>query len=570
MTDLILQRDVFSPLAQFYAKELCQAEASRDPELFIQYLFSSCQKGHIAVQITESGCYPRVEEVIDRDIFDRFIDGDEFLLELNKAIISSFKSISPSLLTFFDILEKSKLLTPLVRIGDTVYFSKFFAQETRVLQNFNSLIIQKGSRAIDFQVFTERAYKFCDEGKLTGEQLQLITYALEGPLSFFVGGPGTGKTYSAGLFLKLFLDSLVDKETPFNVAIAAPTGRASQQLASSIYSFMDKAPSCVNLSEPQTLHSLLKLSSPDLDLLPADLIILDECSMMDLKMFDVLFESVKPGTRIIFLGDANQLPAVESGSLFADLFTLFQRLRPNSSKLTTCMRAESLDIVKCANAANLGLFNEVVDWCRNSDYLDLKHIEGESKGVVYQNIVEGFSDGDVWRCLRSSPEKAFQAMQKIRLLSPFRSGPFGVEAINAYLKNQALTNFRAKFLPVVVTENSHSMGLYNGDLGLLSTDGLFCYFYQEGYSALRVIPVSLVPSIEISFALSIHKSQGSEFGHVLVVLPAQSALFGRELIYTAITRAKQRLTLFADLTALEKSLSLRSYRYSGLLERSQV
>ena len=562
--------NVFSPLAQFYSNKICISKDLQPQNIFIEYLFTACQQGHLAVRIRDNDLYPRVEELVDRSIYESKHQDHCFWQSLKNAILDSYTKLPDKLIEKLDPLSLQASESPLIQVGDTVYFSKFYMQESSVIENYNTTLILEATRSINPLLFNQIAQRYYEQQLLTPEQYQLILSSLDKSISFFVGGPGTGKTYTAGLYLRAVLDSLSDQTTPYKVSIAAPTGKAAQQLMASIALHIDAAPPCVYLDKPKTIHSLLNLSSSKRDYLSCDLLIIDECSMLDLRMFSALFSSIKPGSRVLFLGDSNQLPAIESGSLFADLYALYSRYYPDVPLLKKCMRAESLDIVECARAANEGLYDQLLKKINASTYITLYSFPKLNSKILPACIRESFDNQDIKSGLTSTPEKALEAMKKIKILCPFKEGFLGVNDINQALVYEAAEKWKVKYLPIVITENNHSLGIYNGDVGVVSVDRSKCFFEGRDSGSVREIAQALVPDYEMGFALSIHKSQGSEFEHVIITFPPEGSIFGRELIYTALTRAKKKLTLIADLDALKKSLQVRSYRYSGLLSRTKL
>ncbi len=353
------------------------------------------------------------------------------------------------------------------------YLRRSWEAEQLFLENFERL----SSATVEPKAFST-------EG-LNAEQEAAIGYAMEHPVTLVSGGPGTGKTYTAAKLIGQF-----PKE---RVAVAAPTGKAAANLRASLPDI-----------SVQTLHALLKRDQQ----IDADLVVIDEGSMIDAELMARLFKAVKTGARLVLFGDKDQLPPVESGSLFADLS------RNNRVELATCLRAELQEIIDVAQAVKQG------------------------KPVHYEPL--------------PSVKELIPMIQNSSacILTPLRKGPYGVENLNA------LIHQGEEPVPIMVKVNDPTQELYNGDTGLLYKE-----YAQFGE---RKLPRYLLPTYEYAYVLSVHKSQGSEYDEVIVLLPQGSERFGREMLYTAVTRARKKLTLYVEEGELEKVLAKQVKRFSSL------
>ena len=342
---------------------------------------------------------------------------------------------------------------------------------------------------------------------ITQEQQNALTLALSNTLSIIEGGPGTGKTFLTSHLVQAMGPSA-------QVILAAPTVKAAARLKT----FNPQA-TC------GTLHSILGLKSQKQlargsSYIRADLIIIDESSMIDASLMAFFLKSLEVGQRVIFLGDANQLPPVESGSLFGDLVDLLP-----TAHLTQCLRSDRAEVLQLAR-----------------DILAGKTIvpHGKlSKEFILQKALEGFS-----------------------ILSPIREGPFGVNTLNQEIFQQ-FTHQMDQLLavPILITRTDYEAGLYNGEVGVLwrtREKPLFALFGE------RKIPASALPPYELGYVLSVHKSQGSEFDHVLALVPPGSETFGKEVLYTAVTRARHSVILCGDQETIDKTVNRSIRRRSGL------
>ena len=309
------------------------------------------------------------------------------------------------------------------------------------------------------------------------------------------GGPGTGKTTAAV--------QLIRAVPHLRIKIAAPTGKAAERLG----------------GEATTLHRLLRLSPGrhrlfEENKIDADLIIVDEASMVDASLFAHLLAAIPDGARLVLLGDADQLPPVQGGGVFSDLCAL------SSLTLHHCHRTQTLQTI----------------------------YEAARKGDVEPllPLLEPLPDDPV----------SIVANERDRVLCPLRKGPLGVDALN----RAVLQRKGKERAPILITGNNPNLNLYNGTEGVVK--GLEVLF-PDG----RALPLAELPDHEFAFALSVHKSQGSEYEEVLCLLPPGSEEFGRKALYTAVTRAKKRVRFLGSRKTLEEMLAKESRQENGIRER---
>lgn len=392
------------------------------------------------------------------------------------------------------------------------------------------------------------------EKSLTEEQMVVVEQALSTTLAMISGGPGTGKTYTAGWLVRLLFEQQKEKEH-FTCALAAPTGKAARRLLQSIERvFSGCTPPNMRAL---TLHALI---GRDASLLQEDLILVDESSMIDLQMMAKLLNKIKPTSRLILMGDPNQLPPVEEGSLFADLAI-------HGGKLTRSLRMKYPELLQAADSVLRG---------------DMPHFDGAV--VSFKELSNPFQDQKslVRTALEhfprtlTSPEDALEALDAFRLLSPQRKGPLGVDALNnALLQELSLQKGAHLPIPIMITKNDYRLGLFNGECGLmvapadecridyplLATRGAYALFPSD--QGLLRYELTQLPPFTLAWCLSIHKSQGSEFSRVLITLPDGPTPFSRELLYTALTRAKEQAALWSTYPLLHETLSNSCRRQSG-------
>lgn len=392
------------------------------------------------------------------------------------------------------------------------------------------------------------------ECSVNPEQKQAICNALRYPLSLLSGGPGTGKTYTAARLIQVFLESMPDSSV--RVLIAAPTGKAAAHLESHVRRLL---PSETRIRSG-TCHRLLQLTqerSTAREPLQADLILIDECSMIDAALFSQLLEAVLPASRLVLIGDPDQLPAVDAGSVFADL--VHSGVCP-SVQLTKSLRSDREDILQFARAVRTGdtaqveeLLREKVQWAEELHY--------------NQRFQERFS---LFFEEEPDAEALLSGLDRCRLLSCMRQGPYGVDAVNAFFKEELskmASQHRYWAIPILITKNAHSAGLYNGDTGVLVKCAQDYALFPDRAGGFRRIPALALPAYEWGYCLSVHKSQGSEYEEVFVLIPPGSEVFGREVLYTAATRCKRALTCAGSLDVIKKTVQNSARKISGLSAR---
>jgi exodeoxyribonuclease V alpha subunit len=395
-----------------------------------------------------------------------------------------------------EVAEERAPTQPFCRFGSLLYLQRNWVTETRFVQQARRLV-ESGS------------------------------------LSLLTGGPGTGKTYTAARLVQALPENS-------RVVLAAPTGKAAARLEESVR----RQGSFTHSLECGTLHKVLAIRSrvelqEESSPLLADLVIVDECSMIDAALFVRLLTSVRIGTSLVLMGDSDQLPPVEGGSFFADLVDAAQRGWPvPCTRLTTCYRSEQKEILEIAASLNRG---EVVP-------------SAPLEGVPY-----AFPS-----CNGPSPDM-LSLFDRFRILSCVRGGPYGVDAVNARLYAQHAAEASAWLaVPIIITRNDPRQNLYNGDTGVL-----FRNLQGEEESAWfprrnEPVPAVLLPAYEYAYCLSVHKSQGSEYDHVCLLVPPGSEAFGKEVLYTGATRARRSLAIFGAPETLEQAVRKTARRRSSV------
>ena len=434
------------------------------------------------------------------------------------------------------------------------------------------------------------------------------------------GGPGTGKTSTVARILTLLLEQAGEHD--LRIALAAPTGKAASRLRESILKSirqleLDESVRARIPIAVQTIHRLLGVipDSPYFrhnrdNPLTCDVLVVDEVSMVDLPLMSKLLDALRDDCRVILLGDQDQLASVEAGAVLADICN--HGIKTSFSKHFTNIiekycgpfpagldGEQAPDAVSPISDAVIGL-SRSYRFGGDSGIGNLSRIvnSGDSAAAVAM-LVSGNNADLVWKPLpvgaafqaefRSAvlagygdyisavtAEQALLSLDEFRVLSPYREGQCGVENLNRLAlaslglrkpDGDAICNR----MPVMVTGNNYELGLFNGDTAVLMTNGdergLTAYF-SDPEAGVRSLSALRLPPFEPAFALTVHKCQGSEFDRILLILPAMdSEILTRELIYTAITRAKSRVEVWCNEDVFCRAVDRRITRSSGLRDR---
>lgn len=445
--------------------------------------------------------------------------------------------------------------------------------------------------------------------------------ALTRQVAVISGGPGTGKTTTVAKLLASLIE--LSPGTP-RIELAAPTGKAAARLTESLGKTLQslQLDAAVLKSFPQeaiTLHQLLgalpgsqRMRYHAANLLHLDVLVVDEASMVDLPMLASLIAALPPQAQVIFLGDRDQLASVEAGAVLDDICRCAEsgysvQRAAELSRLTGCEVAgrddsyapqvrdtlcllrknyrftESSGIGQLALAVNAGEVKRV-EQVFAQGFSDInRHALSSSEDyqLLLNECVAGYRDYLTRLKSGASPAEVLSAFSCFQLLCALREGPFGVAGLNERIeevlraaglirRNMALYGKWYAGRPVMIVRNDRALGLFNGDIGIamLDDEQQLKVFFPLPDGTIKTVQPSRLPPHDTAFAMTVHKSQGSEFEHTLMVLPNKvMPVLTRELVYTAITRAKQQLTLYADKAVFNSAVKMRTRRRSGLVER---
>ncbi|HRD55726.1 MAG TPA: exodeoxyribonuclease V subunit alpha [Parachlamydiaceae bacterium] len=532
--------------------------------ILLCHLSLAARNGHLLLKCENGEILPSVKSLWLKEA--EILSED--LKKLEKLVLEGFKEImeNPVFEELFSKEEKQFFSGYLCKTKNRLYFQRYFVLEQSVIKRLKILMNQEPALKINSDKIRLKAFDLEEQGKLLKSQAASLLTAAVKSVMILSGGPGTGKTYTAGFLIEALLEAT--GENGMKIAAAAPTGKAAANLQRSLSRFLKGS------FKAKTLHSLLgikenrKKMEASEKMIDADLILVDEASMIDISLMDKLLTAIRPGSRLILLGDPYQLPSVEAGSVFADFIAL---LPENSAHLSKCMRAELQEIVDFAKAINEGESNKALNMLKSGRAVSLAKEEFSQESIL-EHVSLHFP---LFFNPSSSPDEILDAFNQFRMLSPIRKGLFGVDALNAYFfERLVLPHLEKKsvMLPIMLQQNSSKLDLFNGETGVLvlhpaRTAGLkqgdFALF-PDKEKGFRKIPALLLPRYEYAYCLSVHKAQGSEFGHVLCILADGAEYFGRKVLYTAVTRAKKKLEIFGSVKTIEKTILEKGERLSGL------
>jgi exodeoxyribonuclease V alpha subunit len=458
-----------------------------------------------------------------------------------------------------------------------LYLDRYWREEQQIADDLRAMVSR---RAVESAADIERLFPAGYE-----EQRSAAEIALSQRLTVLTGGPGTGKTTTVARLLALFAGQ-AGSGSRLRIALAAPTGKAAARLQEAVQLEIDQLELVdqrrLSGLQASTLHRLLG-SRPDTssrfrhhrgNRLPHDVIVVDETSMVSLTMMARLLEAVRPQSRLLLVGDPDQLASVDAGAVLADLVDgLGAGMGSPVVTLRTPHRfGESIGALAAAiRTGNAEAALEVlqaggdhIEWIDDPDpTAPLRKVLLPQALALRQAAVLG------------DARAALATLDEQRLLCAHRRGPNGVQHWNRQVERW-LTESTGEPIwsdwyagrPVLVTANDYGLGLYNGDTGVtvVGEDGLRAAIAGTGEP--RAFATSRLPDLETMHAMTIHKSQGSQATEVTVLMPpVDSRLLTRELFYTAVTRAKSKVRVVGSADEVRAAIDRRAVRATGLAMR---
>ena len=564
-------------------------------------------------------------------ILNRLKEGN-ICLDINSELQSNLQLNETERLQLISEIELAKeplvsvspaIKQPFILYNHKLYLQRYFHYETMILKRIYDFIEYEKENLIFRTQYLMQNKSFInslfpnDKSKIDWQQIAALSAVLNN-FTVITGGPGTGKTTTVSKILAI----LYNENLQLKVALAAPTGKAAARMAASLnesnFNIDDKINEKFKTLEPSTIHRLLvsRRNSTSFKFnnenpLPFDVVIVDEGSMIDVALFAKLLDAIGPETKLIMLGDKDQLASVEAGSLFGDICRAMENLNEFSEIRINLFK----EFLQFNSGDNIGpdhlkpslkykdhpLFEHIIE-LKYSHRFSINEGIGQFSNAIINNdqkeikkffdpafdkqveidtanstdIFESFIDGFKSYINEKDTLIALTKLNELRVLCAVRNGVNGLHYLNNkiedYLLKQKLIIKSGEFYenrPIIVTANFYKLGLFNGDIGILRYDnkGVLKAWFNVGGQLTSHIPGYLT-LVETVFAMTTHKSQGSEFDKVLVVLPNYySSVLTRELLYTAVTRARKHVTIIAGEDIILKTSEAKVKRGSGLIER---
>ncbi len=495
---------------------------------------------------------------------------------------------------------------PMILDGGRLYLGRYWAWESDVAMGLRARLARDAP--VDEARLRHGLERLFGPLRAEGVDWQRVAAALAclRDLAVITGGPGTGKTTTMVRILALMLDQRPD----LHVRLLAPTGKAAARMTEAVRRELARlelpAPVRAGLpTEAATVHRFLR---PDPEgrfrhhrdnPVPADVVVLDEASMVPLQLMARLLDALLPRCRLVLLGDRDQLGPVEAGHVFADLCGGGPRHRPATAVALARVGAVPTPAALAPDArapevadAQVGLtegrrfgatsgIGRLAAAVRAGAGADAYGLEAPDLAWSVW-LPDGAPPPAVAEWLRArlarvrearSAEEALARLAEARVLCTVREGPAGVAGLNA-LAERVLGVEGGDYpgRPVIVTRNDYLLELYNGDTGVLwphpGDPRRLAACFEDGKGGIRHVPLQQLPAHETAYALTVHRAQGSEYEEVLLVLPAEPVrVLARELLYTGITRARRGLHVLASRAAWEAACARAAERSSGLAAR---
>nr|WP_136249637.1 exodeoxyribonuclease V subunit alpha [Ningiella ruwaisensis] len=521
-------------------------------------------------------------------------------------------------------------------------FEQSFCAQVRRRLNINCF--ESAFSEKHFKDLWPRLFKRSSDELETDWQQVAVMHALYNQFSIITGGAGTGKTYTLSRLVAFLLCASESKIHASKIALLAPTGKAVNRLFNSMqheFTALEKTlqtPLLQQLAQMQiqTIHRLLGINPShggskydEFRKLNLDCVIVDEASMVDLALMHRLFSALPEDCKIVLVGDPNQLPSVETGSLLADLVAIApktistSRLAKYSSQnpflIARCddgqpkasldyvvrlqaVRRSNGEIVRLAEAVLEGNVADTMSCLKltsqaaasepNALYAQWvqQHISQVNSSALSKLITDELLHNYHALFTATSLEQAWQAISSYACLLPNRRGFAGTEHVNQLIEQGLATRYAQVQVgqaylgkPILVTQNDYNLGLFNGDVGFLWHDeaynsleqkegmskaaDLWAFFPSKSGDGFDKLSIYTLPAYELTYAMTIHKTQGSEFKHVDIILPESSQRYAtRALLYTGVTRAKDSVRIIADEQTLKSAIKKQVHRVSGIKE----
>jgi exodeoxyribonuclease V alpha subunit len=498
--------------------------------------------------------------------------------------------------------------------SNRLYLARYWNYEKKLANQLLALAKSPGENIDLAKLRTDLECLFANNTQTPDRQKLAAAVAALRRFCVISGGPGTGKTSTVLRILAALQSQAGDR--PLRIALAAPTGKAAARVQQAIREQKARLnlPDSLLAAIPETactLHRLLGAQPESVyfrhdrnNPLPVDVVVVDEASMIDLALMAKLVDALPDHARLILLGDKDQLASVEAGSVFGDLcrttgysMEFAEQLEPASGvrigpgnlfvpALSDCIallthshrfRSDS-GIGALAERINQGSAKQAVDLLASGGYPDLAWDRENSrqKTDLVEHMEQGYRDFLKAVDQKAEPKEVLRAFDRFRVLTAHRGGERGAAGVNRLFEQRLATQQRVRpgsrwysGRPVMITRNDYDLRLFNGDVGVaLRNGGELRVYFEDADGQVRGFVPGRLPEHETVYAMTVHKSQGSEFDEILLLLPdADSPVLDRPLVYTGLTRARRRAEIRGSQAVLEAAIRRPPMCDSGLGER---
>ena len=575
--DILFKAGFLSSLDYYFANTLLEISKENNPiiKLSAALVSKTSRDGHICFDISQNA--NKIILLSDKQAEDAISDNQADSDNQIKIKLPGKEQWIKALKSSIVVGKDSDF--PLVLDADhKLYLAKYFDYQKRIVQNISERIKNQSPHidmsAPDIELDIELDKHFINlkehlpdmtQGILT--QREAVQKALQNNFLIISGGPGTGKTYITDNIATVFKNLSKTKvpARPVSIVNTAPTGKAASKLKAGV-----------------TIHRLLQIK-PNAQItqkktkksIAADLVIIDEASMIDIALMTKLLEAIPVSCKVIIIGDKNQLGSIETGSVFADICRS-ESLDKFIVNLKFNFRSgQEKGINKLAKAINSGDLQEIENILIKAEskvFKDLSFIDINDSSEIttkFQNLIikeytPYLKENDL--------ELAYKKLGNFKILCSHRKNLFGTNKLNSITEKilqscQTHDNKQNALKSIVmITKNDYHNSLFNGDMGMvIKVNGKTKAVFMNETGDLQSFDLSELKAFEYAFAITVHKSQGSEFDHVLLILPPDaSTLLTRELLYTAITRARKKVTIAGNINVIKDAAIFDSKKESGV------
>ncbi|MCL2154219.1 MAG: exodeoxyribonuclease V subunit alpha [Leptospirales bacterium] len=558
-----------------------------------------------------------LDEIAEKPV-SYFFDDNDNENDLSKKIIF------PSLDELTDLLNKNRVVgvegdyLPLVLDSKKrLYFHKYYSFENLLSEHIKALANARTLPANVSEIGATFSLLFPQSSDVDWQSVAAYS-ALSGGITVVSGGPGTGKTSTVVKILSLIVESKIKRSEGVSISLSAPTGKAAARLREAVNTIIADLPISAETkklipTETFTIHRLLgpiinshKFRHNKENPLSYDVVVVDECSMVDIALMLRLVQALKPGAQLILLGDKYQLSSVEGGAVFGDICGRAEGISEgiySKDFINHGKKFFNINIPAVSSGAGINKMNDalivldknyrfgsrsgigilaelikrgdasrVLEILEDENYPDIKFIDAPSLkdlGDIYRETIQvHIKDQDA-----STTDKIFSLINNLTILTATRRGIFSADGMNRMaeeiLYRLGIIDPIGKFYhgrPIMALRNDYALSLFNGDMGV--TSDMNNVLFKDAEGNFRTIHTSRLPEHETAYAMTVHKSQGSEFDNVLIVLPDKwNRVMTRELLYTAVTRAKEKVIIAAHRDIIKETVLTPTKRMSGLKDK---